>query len=160
APGNAVGSSTGAGLDDPRLRERLDRYLASDAFLAEAFDRDLIRDLLESHFAGRQRHVYAVAMLLTVAEGSRPFTRAWVGAPPRGGPPQVAGAGRARPAGPALTPAVFSPRPDGAPTFRVEQCQRSNRQGTWWRARAACCRPAGCGACWSARPPSTASSTA
>ncbi len=76
------GSNTSTDLADPRLRDRIEEYLDSDAFLSEALDAGLIRDLLDRHFDRGERQVYAVAMLLTLAEGTRLFVERPLDGPP------------------------------------------------------------------------------
>jgi asparagine synthase (glutamine-hydrolysing) len=76
-------------LGDPRLRDRIETYLRSDAALAGAFDAAAVRATLDGHFGGGKPATYAVSNLLTLAEATRLFVTSPVGAVPHEAEPDL-----------------------------------------------------------------------
>jgi asparagine synthetase B (glutamine-hydrolysing) len=79
-------------LTDPRLRMRIEQYLASGSALAGAFDRQRVRAMLDEHFGSGPAAVYEVSSLLTLAEATRVFIDSPLAAPPAEAEPDLGSA--------------------------------------------------------------------
>ena len=76
-------------LAEPGLRDRVERYMDSDAFLPEIFDRQSLRDMVERHFDRGEDFTAPMAALLTLAEGVRLFIEQTPDSPPADVRPQL-----------------------------------------------------------------------
>ena len=69
-------------LTEPGFRDRVERYMDSDAFLPELFDRQSLRNMVERHFDRGEEFTAPMAALLTLAESVRLFLENKADSPP------------------------------------------------------------------------------
>jgi asparagine synthase (glutamine-hydrolysing) len=76
-----------ARMADSRLRSKIERYCHSDAFCSNVLDGTKVKALLSDHFDGQGGCPMEVALLATLAEGSRLFVENQFSSPPEDAEP-------------------------------------------------------------------------